>query len=171
MKSVIVDINTRNIEIVLDGKNVLLDDISLNGMKMNTVVDARVIFNTLKHCKICCGKPVASKHNVTKYSLVQEWCVPCDENIQLRLTARNCKVAAAFTSISNVCNICQNQEFGKIINIQPPNDDLDPEKMFESLFYSQEPMNLLSNFLKHKVKYVKVFLLMKTQKVVGGTKT
>lgn len=60
--------NTKSIQVSFDGRNVSLDDINVSQMEIKTEVDARIVFNTVKQSKICCGKIVVSKHNTTKYA-------------------------------------------------------------------------------------------------------
>ena len=158
MKTVTVDVTTRDIDLTLGGKSVPLQDICLTGVKVNDHVDTELVFNTVRKSRVCCGKPVESKQKAPKNSLVQGWLVPGDENQQMRVTARNCQVIAAFTSFSSVCKNCQRQdvnntnqtkqrqEVNKTHQTKPKTIECDDKQVLASLFPSANELTL--KFLK-----------------------
>lgn len=110
-KSVIIKPD-KSFEVTVGCIFIKLSVIGLQDMKINSINDAKIVFNTVKQARVCRGKLVASKLNTTKLSLVQEWYIHGDKtSMELRLSAGRCQGVVSFTAYYDTCPTCSAQTF------------------------------------------------------------
>lgn len=118
-----VCINRDQTPTVCVGENhVLLNDLGLGGLKINTLEDAQILFNTVKQTRVCLGKVVHKDIKGTRKHILQYWTKSGDENqIEYRLSSRKCKGVVNFTAYGSTCSSCKNQSLcqEQPCNVQP----------------------------------------------------
>ena len=135
LKSVTIKAD-KSFDVTVGGIFIDLPIIGLQNMKINSINDAKIVFNTVKQAKVCRGKLVSSKRNTTKFSIVQEWFKHGEENsLELRLSAGKCQGVLSFTSYFDTCSTCQAHTFTtNTCNKAESAENINKEEMLKSLF-------------------------------------